>query len=733
VYFHASNVTSGTAEEGKTVEVVVVPSAKKTGTWQAQTLRIIETGTGGSTSSSYCRPTPQSQPNDPQQFHRSTHPKFASRVDTAPSTNASSSTTTPTTSGGKRVILAVVIDGYSFASFTRYNEDGPNAIVRLIKMIIGKKTNAEVIIPQGALVFFHPNPVDAFKHNLINAETKLRTHDYLEGLRQNSWQVVSTPFKLVGNTYKATMEDVAIANMTNKLSTCLFAPFEADRQRTADHVVMITGDGDFLPVLDSSQGGQGSALRWCAINKNQPNYKLRNWGETTGRLIQYDVDALLTSKPQYSKRSRVNCPSGDQCENPDCASDHPIITVLGIVDGRQRSCCLRNTTGKAKFLSKQSGPKFIKLCTNTNAHDISSCFFAHLVKSNPTAVPKNCFKLEGVEGYHHVNKFVRNSGFKCANQTNNRTGKVCPQGDTCSDIQNCHDLHFDNDYLNERRKLRENARRSANKTEAGPTTSHTSVIPCCVICLEPASDGVKCANGHHTCDECLSNYITITWNEIDHISGEIPDVICSANECDAIFSVRDIARRASDDALDLYQLKRRTAVEGIAMAKAAEIARSAANAKEAEIEMVRQQLILDMPRALMCPECNYGPVDFSHCDDLAAHHGELTQQGTRISNACPNCGFFASTRHQWIPWDHKLRELQGVDAGSPQEEPVPMSPQEMVIHQLLCMGFYQDHIALAMPFTQELGVLTNFLIELGGQEPTRARFEHYCLTQNVNL
>ena len=41
-------------------------------------------------------------------------------------------------------------------------------------------------------------------------------------------------------------------------------------------------------------------------------------------------------------------------------------------------------------------------------------------------------------------------------------------------------------------------------------------------------------------------------------------------------------------------------------------------------------------RALACPNCGCGPILYSHCTDLTAHHGQ-----ERINNACPKCGFLA--------------------------------------------------------------------------------------------
>ena len=73
------------------------------------------------------------------------------------------------------------------------------------------------------------------------------------------------------------------------------------------------------------------------------------------------------------------------------------------------------------------------------------------------------------------------------------------------------------------------------------------------------------------------------------------------------------------------------------------------NTKATEEHMRRQY-----PNAVQCPQCHAGPVLPEGCSNLQTHKGQGLQRGF-ISNACPNCGFFARDRSEWARWDGKLR------------------------------------------------------------------------------
>jgi len=80
----------------------------------------------------------------------------------------------------------------------------------------------------------------------------------------------------------------------------------------------------------------------------------------------------------------------------------------------------------------------------------------------------------------------------------------------------------------------------------------------------------------------------------------------------------------------------------------------------AELESVRAQFRKadGSYSAYMCKRCGYGPIDHGKCNDLTAHHHQAIGGGWiwsrhRISNNCPQCGWFASNIKKWPAWDGK--------------------------------------------------------------------------------
>ncbi|KAL1514481.1 hypothetical protein AB1Y20_003580 [Prymnesium parvum] len=62
-----------------------------------------------------------------------------------------------------------------------------------------------------------------------------------------------------------------------------------------------------------------------------------------------------------------------------------------------------------------------------------------------------------------------------------------------------------------------------------------------------------------------------------------------------------------------------------------------------------------------CGRCAFGPVDYSGCSRLTTHHGELSRGGaSRVSNACPRCGWFAPSLEAWPRWDRTLASPAGL-------------------------------------------------------------------------
>ena len=184
----------------------------------------------------------------------------------------------------------------------------------------------------------------------------------------------------------------------------------------------------------------------------------------------------------------------------------------------------------------------------------------------------------------------------------------------------------------------------------------------CVVCLDDKESDVliQCDEGHPICRDCLEKHIVTNVEKLrqtDYLSAKAETAqisedgatlaflrgACSCplrgHGCGAPpFGDRLIALNVSDHAFAQYS-------EGKALLP---IAR-----KVDQVVQEGSELALLMPNARMCARCHYGPVELAagSCDDLRMHHGEVRAPGRApVSNACPNCGWFAETIHAWPRW-----------------------------------------------------------------------------------
>jgi len=92
----------------------------------------------------------------------------------------------------------------------------------------------------------------------------------------------------------------------------------------------------------------------------------------------------------------------------------------------------------------------------------------------------------------------------------------------------------------------------------------------------------------------------------------------------------------------------RVALHAHALFTVVQPTRAAPRAADVEAQMRRQYL----GRAYQCPQCRFGPIDHYACGDLEAHDGEVVDQnGSKVDNSCPNCGWFSPSIQDWQVWD----------------------------------------------------------------------------------
>ena len=193
----------------------------------------------------------------------------------------------------------------------------------------------------------------------------------------------------------------------------------------------------------------------------------------------------------------------------------------------------------------------------------------------------------------------------------------------------------------------------------------------CLVCFDEHAAGMECPVGHFPCSADAAAHVAAVieratsddalLQQYRGRGGRIKFVSPSCTHCYTDASLASalpdegfhMYRAAQDQAvehrifLDLQQRFQSQLAEGLAEAAVVQAEREEASTAE----FSRRQY----PNAAMCPRCRHGPVLMEGCFDLRAHHGDVRAGGGRISNACPQCGFLAHDRNQWLPWVGELR------------------------------------------------------------------------------
>ena len=184
----------------------------------------------------------------------------------------------------------------------------------------------------------------------------------------------------------------------------------------------------------------------------------------------------------------------------------------------------------------------------------------------------------------------------------------------------------------------------------------------CLVCMEPASEGIECCrgrgeprSGHFLCSGCLPQYVRSEL-EADEASGRrlmerraFRHCVRCPNRanCQGWLQLDDIRPLVPSDLWSQLQV---TAEADENHQRWQREYRQA----DQDPERLREALLRSMPNAVQCGRCSYGPIDHVACSDLDAHHGER-HGNARISNQCPQCGWWQHNIRQWPRWDGVVR------------------------------------------------------------------------------
>ncbi|CUG90484.1 Hypothetical protein, putative [Bodo saltans] len=204
----------------------------------------------------------------------------------------------------------------------------------------------------------------------------------------------------------------------------------------------------------------------------------------------------------------------------------------------------------------------------------------------------------------------------------------------------------------------------------------------CRICCDvvPPQHVYVCDAQHQTCSLCLTAYILENWRDNRIVSGG--GLRCCQPGCTSRpLTVQDVLRLVtSTAALEVYisHTMRQTAAQCFAEAHAI-VLQEAPQATSAADALLHKQLQKSMHAARMCPNCQFGPIDFFGCDNLAQHHGE-ERNGVRTNNSCQRCGYFTPRIDGWERWDGVARNLaEPVERWSGTASYLYMPPTDVVL------------------------------------------------------
>ncbi|CUG90481.1 Hypothetical protein, putative [Bodo saltans] len=182
----------------------------------------------------------------------------------------------------------------------------------------------------------------------------------------------------------------------------------------------------------------------------------------------------------------------------------------------------------------------------------------------------------------------------------------------------------------------------------------------CNLCCEEYSNQktlYTCDQKHNTCSRCLAQYILTNWR--DNRRASSGELRCCHTGCTSRpLTTQEVVRLVtSKAALEVYidHTNRQTAAQ--CYAEAHDIVLQESTQAAADV-LQQKQLQKSMNAARMCPHCQFGPIDFFGCDDLAQHHGE-ERNGARTRNSCPQCSYFSAAIQSWQRWDGVVRSVEG--------------------------------------------------------------------------
>lgn len=566
--------------------------------------------------------------------------------------------------------LAIIVDGYALLRLFHgqgrlvnptdvFSFDGRalDHVVEFIRFSVqsrlivprNKKSGQQpcVRIPRGGLIIYFPFPDDGSLPGDFR-----RYWELLNVLQERGWETHRTTFAPTLKVGVDGATDIAVlASKCVQLNGPYFASVVPDQPRySATDICIVTADKDYLSLFNTQLFS--TATRWCCLPDSCTNPGLIQWGLKSCRLIRYPMSLPLEGSLQNYVAvqhsvpvSHVATPIPTPRRPPTPSDRFPGFRPRYPPDEwvqRMYSTTPAAHSTNAETISV-SNSKDTATSTVQKTHRDATTMLCPL---GETCCDPNC-----TQGDHRMiivlsNQLASTPPRRMGSNTFHPTigresfkGKACPSFTTstgCPKGKNCLFLH----PIDQTMPLSKQDNIQRGKCA-------------CCICLEDSfgsKDGIWCSTGQHfICNEDLFRYTKTSWKE--RVSYDLPALSCPTANCVGTFPEHALRQDAA--AMQAYH-------------KVQEKAKSILSARKNPQELKDEAMILQtaLPRAYMCPECKFGPVDFGGCANLNTHDGQESSGGV-ISNRCPMCGWRTHCIDHWGKWDGVTRTVEELKQNSP--------------------------------------------------------------------
>jgi len=377
--------------------------------------------------------------------------------------------------------------------------------------------------------------------------------------------------------------------------------------------------------------------------------------------------------------------------------------------------------------------------TSAGCRKGDDCPYEHIRVPVDESVPAGKLRVSGV--LRDKAEFHETVGLRCGLRL--RRGQLCRAGmDACGFGAGCTFLHA---------KVAVDVAAAAAAPDDTANGDADDAMLCCICyCAVQGERHLLCREGHAVCDNCFSRFVEITWAERNFDNVEQPAVPCPIDACGFEFTHSQVTKHSSNTACTRYidvlrqagvRARVQAITEGIMQQVQQETSAMQTREQRRALLVAKQRVLEEqfrqaMPDALQCPKCGWGPLDYTGCDVVRYHQGERVVGASIIDNRCRGCGFLASNKGEYMPWNGVLHadflassddEGEGAAGAAASAQPA-IAPAPAVTDEELTLRHLTE---LDDSFSE--AIAQRALELMGGNGDIAAALLYECRERNVSI